>query len=180
MSDLIETFHRILVPVDFVDAGDEETEKGSQSVAVEDHKIVFTEPTLRAIAMATSLGRFYGSTVRLVHSTPPLQTSTVYSGPISLPSQLIQEIHERARAPSTAALEQLGPRFGQGVTLEYAVRPGQPLTVILDEAERFKPDLLVMAASGRGRVARFFVGSTADRVIRQAKCPVLVVPADAR
>ena len=66
MSDLIETFPRILVPVDFVDAGDEETEKGSQSVAVEDHKIVFTEPTLRAIAMATSLGRFYGSTVRLV------------------------------------------------------------------------------------------------------------------
>ncbi len=180
MSDVIETFHRILVPVDFVDAGDEETEKGAQSVAVDDHKIVFTAPTLRAIALATSLARFYGSTVRLVHSTPPLQTSAVYSGPISLPSQLIQEIHERARATSTAALEQLGPRFAEGVTLEYIVRPGQPLAVVLEEAERFKADLIVMAASGRGSVARFFVGSTADRVIRQASCPVLVVPADSR
>lgn len=180
MSDVIETFHRILVPVDFVDAGDEEADKGSLAVAVEDHQIVFTAPTVRAVALATSLGRFYNSTVRLVHSTPPLQTSTVYSGPVSLPAKLIQEIHDRARATSTAALEKLGPRFGQGVTLEYAVRPGQPLAVVLEEAERFKPDLIVMAASGRSRVARFFVGSTADRVIRQAPCPVMVVPADSR
>lgn len=180
MSDVIETFHRILVPVDFIDAGDEEIDEGSQAVSVNDHRIVFTAPTVRAIAMATSLGRFYGSTVRLVHSTPPLQASTVYSGPIALPSQLIQEIHERARATATTALEQLAPRFGQGVTLEYAVRPGQPLAVVLEEAERFKPDLIVMAASGRSRVARFFVGSTADRVIRQAPCPVMVVPADGR
>jgi nucleotide-binding universal stress UspA family protein len=34
-----------------------------------------------------------------------------------------------------------------------------------------------MASSGRSRVARFFVGSTADRVIREANCPVLVIPA---
>lgn len=66
------------------------------------------------------------------------------------------------------------------MTLEYVVRPGQPLAVVLEEAERFKPDLIVMAASGRSRVARFFVGSTADRVIRQAPCPVMVVPADGR
>lgn len=180
MSDVIETFRRILVPVDFVDAGDEDSEAGSQAVVVNDHKIVFTPPTVRALALATSLARFYGSTVRLIHSTPPLQTATVYSGPVALPSALIQEIHERARLTSTSALEQLGPRFGEGVALEYAVRPGQPLAVVLEEAEHFKPDLIVMAASGRNRVARFFVGSTADRVIRQAPCPVLVVPADRR
>ena len=173
-------FKRILVPVDFLDAGDEELDEGSQSVVVNDHRIVFTGPTLRAVTLATALGRAYGSTVRLGHSTPPLQTSTVYSGPVALPSQLIQEIHERARATSTEALEKLGPQLGEGITLEYAVRPGQPLAVVLEEADRFRPDLIVMAASGRSRVARFFVGSTADRVIRQAPCPVMVVPADVR
>lgn len=181
MTDTASTaFKRILVPVDFVDAGDEELDEGAQAVIVSDHRIVFTAPTLKAVTLATSIGRPYGSTVRLIHSTPPLQTSTVYSGPVSLPSQLIQEIHDRARETSTAALEQLGPKFGEGVTLEYAVRPGQPLAVVMEEAERFKPDLIVMAASGRSRVARFFVGSTADRVIRQAPCPVMVVPADVR
>jgi nucleotide-binding universal stress UspA family protein len=180
MSDVTDTFQRILVPVDFVDAGDEDAETGAQAVTVDDHKVVFTAPTLRAVQLAGSLGRAHGSTVRLVHSTPALQTSTVYSGPVSLPGALIQEIHERARVTCTAALEQLGPRFGTGVTLEYVVRPGQPLAVVLEEAERFEADLIVLAASGRSRVARFFVGSTADRVIRQASCPVLVVPADAR
>ncbi|MCX4246488.1 universal stress protein [Paraliomyxa miuraensis] len=174
------SFKRILVPVDFVDAGDEELDEGSQAVVVNDHRIVFTAPTLRAVTLATAIGRTHGSTVRLVHSTPPLQTSTVYSGPVALPSQLIQEIHDRAKATSTEALEKLVPGFAEGITLEYAVRPGQPLAVVLEEAERFGPDLIVMAASGRSRVARFFVGSTADRVIRQAPCPVMVVPADVR
>ncbi|MCH9683007.1 MAG: universal stress protein [Deltaproteobacteria bacterium] len=175
-----EVFQRILVPVDFIDAGDEDVESEGRAVVVNEHRIVFTAPTMRAMAMATALGRVTGATVRLVHSTPPLKTSTVYSGPVSLPTGLIQEIHDRARATSTEALEMIGPQLAAGVTLEYAVRPGQPLTVILDEAERFGPDLIVMAASGRSRVARFFVGSTADRVIRQAPCPVMVVPADVR
>lgn len=175
-----EIFQRILVPVDFVDAGDEDLEDGAQAVVVNDHRIVFTGPTLRSIRMATALGRLTGATVRLVHSTPPLQTSTVYSGPVSLPSALIQEIHDRAKATSTEALEKIGPEFAEGVSLEYTVRPGQPLAVVLEEAERFRPDLIVMAASGRSRVARFFVGSTADRVIRQASCPVMVLPADRR
>jgi len=175
-----ETFQRILVPVDFVDAGDEDLEPGSKGVQVNDHNIVFTAPTLRAIRMAATLGRSTGATVRLVHSTPPLQTSTVYTGPVSLPSGLIQEIHERAKTTSTEALEKIGLELGEGVTLEYAVCPGQALSVVLEEAERFGADLIVMAASGRSRVARFFVGSTADRVIRQSSCPVLVVPADRR
>lgn len=175
-----EVFERILVPVDFVDAGDEELDEGAEAISIEDHQIVFTAPTMRALQLATSLGRAYGSTVRMVHSTPSMQTSAMYAGPVSLPSGLIQEIHERARATSTAALEKMGARFARGITLEYAVRPGPPLSVVLEEAERFTPDLIVMAASGRSRVARFFVGSTADRVIRQASCPVLVVPADTR
>lgn len=175
-----EIFKRILVPVDFIDAGDETLEPGAKAVVVSDHRIVFTGPTLRAIRTAASLGRVTGATVRLVHSTPPMQTSTVYSGPVSLPSALIQEIHDRAKVTSTLALEMLAPELGEGVTLEYAVRPGQPLAVVLEEAAEFQPDLIVMAASGRSRVARFFVGSTADRVIRQASCPVLVLPADSR
>jgi nucleotide-binding universal stress UspA family protein len=61
--------------------------------------------------------------------------------------------------------------------VEFVVRPGAALDVILEEARRFRADLVVMAASGRSKVARFFVGSTADRVIRQMHCPVLVIPA---
>jgi nucleotide-binding universal stress UspA family protein len=37
--------------------------------------------------------------------------------------------------------------------------------------------MIVMATRGRGRVARWLLGSTADRVIRSAPCPVLTVRA---
>ncbi len=57
-------------------------------------------------------------------------------------------------------------------TREYfEARPGVALYAIIEEAEKHRIDLIVLAASGRSRVARFFVGSTADRVIRQAPCP---------
>ena len=38
--------------------------------------------------------------------------------------------------------------------------------VVMEEAERFRPDLIVMAASGRSRVARFFVPSSGGRQSR--------------
>ncbi len=177
MTDAPPNIERILVPVDFVDAGDEDQPEGSLSAIVGEHRIVFTPPTLRAVELATSLGRTYEATVRLLHATPPLQTNTVYSGPVSLPSGLIEEINERAGVTSTTAMQQLESHVGEGVALEYVVRPGNPLPVVLEEIARFAPSMVVMAASGRGRVARFFVGSTADRLIREAPCPVMVVPA---
>ncbi len=149
-------------------------------VTVDDRHVVMTEPTVVAVQMAASLGRAYGAAVRLIHATPQLQTNTVYSGPVSLPSGLIQEIHERARATSMAVLQEIGRQHGEGLALEFAVRPGHALATVLEEAKNFRPDLIVMAASGRSRVARFFVGSTADRMIRQASCPVMVIPADER
>ena len=56
------------------------------------------------------------------------------------------------------------------------VEPGNPLDVILAATQEYEVDLIVLAASARDRIDRAFVGSTADRLIRRAECPVLVVP----
>ena len=88
----------------------------------------------------------------------------------------LAEVHASARAASLKVLEALAERFAPGIQCSFEVRPGVALQVILEEAERFDAQLLVIAASGRSRVARFFLGSTADRVIRQSPCPVMVVP----
>lgn len=54
------------------------------------------------------------------------------------------------------------------------VRPGIPHTAIAAEAEEWRADLLVVGAHARPALARFLVGSTAERVIRLAHRPVLV------
>jgi nucleotide-binding universal stress UspA family protein len=57
---------------------------------------------------------------------------------------------------------------------ETVVRSGLPATQITNFAKQKKVDLVVMGTHGRGVLDRLILGSVADKVIRQATCPVLV------
>lgn len=169
-------FQRILVPVDFEPASDEAIEAG-RAVVAGGQQVEFSPASLKALSMAAQLARSSNGTITLLHVTPPMQYTTMYTGPVSLPAGVIEEIHAKAKATSMAALEHLSAQHCAGIGVEHSVGPGQASLAVLDEAARIDADLIVMAASGRSRVARFFVGSTTDRVIREARCPVLVIPA---
>jgi nucleotide-binding universal stress UspA family protein len=53
-----------------------------------------------------------------------------------------------------------------------------PPEAIVEYAMRQAGDLLVVGTHGYGPVKRFLLGHVADRVIRQARCPVLTIPHD--
>ncbi len=169
-------FQRILVPVDFQPADDEATEAG-RAVVIGGHGIEFSPASLRAVGMAATIARASKGKIVLVHVTPAMQSTSMYTGPVTLPAAIIEEIESKARATSQGALRHLADQHCAGLPVEFAIGPGHPAQCVLEEAVRTQADLIVMAASGRSRVARFFVGSTADRVIREAPCPVLVIPA---
>jgi len=57
---------------------------------------------------------------------------------------------------------------------------GNPAREILKTAKRMRCDLIVMGSRGLGGVRRLLVGSTTDRVLRQASIPVLAVRAQKR
>ena len=173
-----QSFARILVPVDFQPATDEQIAAG-QAVLVEKQYIDYAPASLRSIALAASLAGLTGGSLILLHVTPPLAYSSMYTGSLTvgLSQTVMAEVHKAAHDTSVAALQVVAQRYCEGLAVELLARPGVPLSVILGEAESNAVDLIVLAASGRSRVARFFVGSTADRVIREASCPVLVVPA---
>lgn len=88
---------------------------------------------------------------------------------------------DRARASLEDALAHV-VRAGTeaGITVEPALRVAtevEPYEVILDEAERWAADLIVV---GRGRhhgIGRVLLGSQADHVLEFATIPVIVVPA---
>lgn len=52
---------------------------------------------------------------------------------------------------------------------------GQPYKELIDYAEQNNVDMIVLGVHGHGLLERFLVGSTTDRVISRARCPVLVV-----
>jgi nucleotide-binding universal stress UspA family protein len=177
VTEFSDHFHRILVPVDFLPASDEAIQSG-QATKVGNHELEFAPASIRAVRLAAALARSGGGKLTMLHATPAMQSSVVYTGPVTVPAQILTEIHARAKETSLAALAVLTERHCQGIEVERVARPGTSVHIVLEEAKRVDADLIVMAASGRSRVARFFVGSTADRIIREAGCPVLVIPAD--
>ncbi|MBS3973834.1 MAG: universal stress protein, partial [Actinobacteria bacterium] len=52
---------------------------------------------------------------------------------------------------------------------------GRATETILKVAEREKVDLIVMGTTGLTGISRILIGSTADKVTRLSKCPVMVV-----
>jgi nucleotide-binding universal stress UspA family protein len=86
------------------------------------------------------------------------------------------------KASATTALE----RFVAKTTrthplrgLEAVVAEGTPADEILKTARRRRADLIVLATRGAGNVERLLLGSTAQRVLRHARLPVLAVPSGA-
>jgi nucleotide-binding universal stress UspA family protein len=63
---------------------------------------------------------------------------------------------------------------------ERIARSGSPVDEILAAADTWAADLIVMATAGHSGVLDALRGSTTERVLRRARCPVLAVPAGSR
>jgi nucleotide-binding universal stress UspA family protein len=51
---------------------------------------------------------------------------------------------------------------------------GNPAVTILEQAEKLRPDLILMGSRGRSGVTRFVLGSVSHAVLHQTRCPVLI------
>jgi len=82
--------------------------------------------------------------------------------------ELSQTLNERI-----AALAK--PFRDQGLVVDAMVAEGIPAEVIVREAEERQVDLIAMGTHGRSGLAHLLLGSTAERVVQHAGCPVLTV-----
>jgi nucleotide-binding universal stress UspA family protein len=63
---------------------------------------------------------------------------------------------------------------GLGYEAKGTAALGSPTIAILEQAEKLRPDLLLMGSRGRSGVTRFVLGSTSHAVLHQTRCPVLI------
>jgi nucleotide-binding universal stress UspA family protein len=82
------------------------------------------------------------------------------------------------RRKAEEVLEKARSQFPPSVATQRLLREGDPCEEIVASAAEWEADLVVMGAHGRGRVATFLMGSTAEAVIRGAQCPVMTVSHD--
>lgn len=96
------------------------------------------------------------------------------------PGQPIDEEAERRRVEGELSnyLRGLEKDLAQpGIEVSSEVRFGHPAEEIISYAHDIDADLIAMCTHGRSGLARWAYGSVADRVLRAADCPVLLVRA---
>lgn len=86
--------------------------------------------------------------------------------------ELPQGILESTRENAQTQIDDMANASGKKMSTE--VRTGNPATAILSEAEEIGADLIIIA-SHRPGLQDYLLGSTAGRVVRHAKCAVLVL-----
>ncbi len=82
----------------------------------------------------------------------------------------------RMEAAARTKLEKLARQKVNGkADYEVEVTTGDPGVEVLHVARRLHADLIVMATHGRKGLRRLVLGSVAERVVREAPCPVLTL-----
>lgn len=152
MADRV--FSRILVPVDFSPCSEE------------------------AFRVALSLARSFQAEVLLLHVVDTKNLESLNRSGLALPSEEKGQKkrlrhHARLNARRLLQLDEV-----KGVTIRRLLAEGSPFVEIARATRVEKVDLVVMGSYGGrvGNVDKIFFGSTAEKVVRTAGCPVLTVP----
>src|SRR5262245_18629475 len=89
---------------------------------------------------------------------------------------LTEELVQSHRAAAVATMQGLLSRAAGGKLRRVVVKVllGDPVAEIIAEADSRSADLVVLGEPGKHRIEELFVGTTAERVVRHSRHPVLV------
>ena len=117
-----------------------------------------------------------GSEILVVHAfeLPLAATPEVWALPPDYYERLDRICREQADAIVNAAVKKLSG-LGDVVSVSSRTVLGSPKSVILEAAESWKPDLIVVGSHGYPTWERLLLGSVSQAVVSHAKCSVEVV-----
>src|ERR1035438_165231 len=123
---------------------------------------------------AIKLAKLTGASLRLFRSVNELTFATgfeFYTGDVigmlkEAGEQVLAEAKARVQASGLDAVTFLAENFGSRVC-----------DIVVDEATKWKADLIVIGSHGRRGVGRLVIGSDAEQIVRMAPVPVLLVRA---
>jgi len=134
----------------------------------------FSDYSRAALRYATFLAENFGAALTLVHSVEPY----VYPEDLSAGCTL-EELDARWMQKQKEKLETLRQTIKEGIPATVVVTMGTAWNRIIGTAKSWNADLIVIGTHGRTGLKHALMGSTAERVVRHAACPVLVVHAPA-
>jgi nucleotide-binding universal stress UspA family protein len=127
-----------------------------------------SEHAVRAAEIAAELARSMQAEMRIIVVYDPIPS---YLGEPNLQSAINARLSE-AQEILQKALEVVG-NFPAEVQTD--ILEGNPAEAIIEAAKTWESDVIVMGSRGLGRLAGLVLGSTSQKVVSHAPCPVLIV-----
>jgi nucleotide-binding universal stress UspA family protein len=144
--------------------------------------IDFSELAERIIGEAEKLAGTLSAQVILLHVIPP-------SSPIiellpeseTLPPGEVKHAFEGSPslsgAPESEKLLTIAERLRKsGIDTTAIITQNNEITAIIEESEKNGADMIMLGSHGHGALFHLLIGSVSEGVIRQASCPVIIVP----
>lgn len=132
----------------------------------------FSRCTDQAALFACTLCKQLQAELHLLHVLEKhASTTPVFVGGLAVPTLALESRHDADQA----LLAAINPRDALGLPITRVTAEGEPAVEIARYAQQADIDLIVMGSHGRTGLRHLLLGSVAERVIREAACPVLVV-----
>ncbi len=135
----------------------------------------FSEYSEKAFTWALAMAERWRARLLLLHVVPQPSYPSMVMGTFN-----VAEFETGLKADAEVrAKEFLGRTGSKTVQIDARFVIGEPFNDICRIAEEERADLIVMGSHGRTGLSHVLLGSVAERVVRHAPCPVLVVGKEA-
>lgn len=132
----------------------------------------FSDYSLHALKYAVTLAEHFKSELLVLHVVEPIVYPADFSfGQVSIPA-MEEEIRKHSEEQLSELVTNEIPKDAKVTTI---IKVGKPFAEIIDVAKRENIDLIVISSHGRTGMDHVLFGSTADKVVRKAPCPVLTI-----
>ena len=132
----------------------------------------FSDSARQALRYGMSFAKEYGAELTVLHVVENLTVgyaSDLFPVPMA---EVFQEISGYAKTELAKLAEEAR---GRGIAVQEQVVQGKPSAEIVRFAAANEVDMIVLGTHGKGMLDQALFGSTTERVVRRAPCPVLTV-----
>lgn len=132
--------------------------------------IDFSDYSKNALRYAVDFSKKFSAKLFLIYVVEPAIYPADFSmGQVAIPAMNL-DMQDRAKEE----LDKLSQKeIGEEVVVETIIKNGNPFVEISETASEIDADLIIIATHGHTGVEHLLFGSTAEKVVRKAPCPVL-------
>jgi nucleotide-binding universal stress UspA family protein len=127
----------------------------------------------KAARIGYEVASTFGAEVALVNIIEPVPANI---SPDLTMAPVFLETYDNSEENSSMLLKEIENKYGNGIATTYLSVIDSAAHGIINQAEEWGSDLIVIGTYGRSGIYHFLMGSVAEHVARKSACPVLIVP----